>query len=215
MITQVFPDEFHLHTLDQFLQATARLNPNVNVKAIVIGIMDRLSSYAAREAVSETPEEKARKEEEAARKLLEKLKLSKEDKASGPTEENTTNFATNMTSQTTNGDKKEAEIQSDTKEVDSKQVGGDAAEESPRKTQGIPEDVKLYEIFYEQVVNLVNVGFLYCLELVVWVRVFIIVFTLGPKSSYSRYHCITCFISKLSTVGFSILCSFREAGFGC
>ncbi|CAZ79879.1 unnamed protein product [Tuber melanosporum] len=72
VITQVFPDEFHLHTLDQFLSATARLNPNVNVKAIVIGIMDRLSAYAAREA------------------------------------------------------------------------------------EGIPEDVKLYEIFFKQVLNLVN-----------------------------------------------------------
>ncbi|KAG9618508.1 vacuolar protein sorting-associated protein 35, partial [Aureobasidium melanogenum] len=38
VITQVFPDEFHLHTLDQFLSATARLNPHVNVKAIVIGL---------------------------------------------------------------------------------------------------------------------------------------------------------------------------------
>ena len=48
VVTQVFPDEFHLRTLDQFLSACARLHPMVNIKGIVIGMMDRLSAYAAR-----------------------------------------------------------------------------------------------------------------------------------------------------------------------
>ena len=55
VITQVFPDEFHLNTLDQLLSATARLNPHVNVKAIVIGLMDRLAAYAQREAEAKSP----------------------------------------------------------------------------------------------------------------------------------------------------------------
>ncbi|GJC80362.1 vacuolar protein sorting-associated protein 35 [Colletotrichum liriopes] len=59
VITQVFPDDFHLHTLDQFLGAVSRLNPHVNVKAIVIGLMDRLSDYAERESKDETEGDRA------------------------------------------------------------------------------------------------------------------------------------------------------------
>ena len=47
---QVFTDEFHLHTLGQFLSATAQLHPKVNIKQIVISLIDRLAAYAAREA---------------------------------------------------------------------------------------------------------------------------------------------------------------------
>ncbi|KKA26306.1 hypothetical protein TD95_001775 [Thielaviopsis punctulata] len=79
VITQVFPDEFHLHTLDQFLGAVSRLNPHVNVKAIVIGIMDRLSDYAEREGQTAKEEvDKAQKEADALVKLLEAVKLKKE-----------------------------------------------------------------------------------------------------------------------------------------
>ena len=70
VITQVFPDEFHLNTLDQLLSAIARLNPHVNIKAIVIGLMDRLSSYAARESESEPQDDRKKTEEEATTRLL-------------------------------------------------------------------------------------------------------------------------------------------------
>jgi vacuolar protein sorting-associated protein 35 len=78
VIIQVFPDEFHLYTLDQFLAAVSRLNPHVNVKAIVIGLMDRLSKYAERESQNETDESRGEMEEEALANLLEKVKLNKE-----------------------------------------------------------------------------------------------------------------------------------------
>ncbi|KAI9742718.1 MAG: hypothetical protein M4579_007764, partial [Chaenotheca gracillima] len=84
VITQVFPDEFHLHTLDQFLSATARLNPHVNVKAIVIGLMDRLSAYAARQSESEPIDIRKQNEEEATASLLEKLRISKETNKTTP-----------------------------------------------------------------------------------------------------------------------------------
>jgi vacuolar protein sorting-associated protein 35 len=48
VITQVFPDEYHLQTLREFLTATALLQPGVNVKQIVISIVDRFASFAAR-----------------------------------------------------------------------------------------------------------------------------------------------------------------------
>ncbi|KAL7270618.1 retromer complex subunit Vps35 [Rhizina undulata] len=163
VITQVFPDEFHLHTLDQFLSATARLNPNVNVKAIVIGIMDRLSAYAAREADSETQEEKLRKEQEAALRLLEKLNVK--DSSDTKEESKSTDPYTRVGEIKTpdlNGDK---EVFTD--DAVSKENGDDKTDEafdpasvpappSPKPPKGIPENIKLYEIFYEQVLNLVN-----------------------------------------------------------
>ena len=81
VVIQVFPDEFHLHTLDQFLSATARLNPHVNIKAIVVGLMDRLSAYAQRESEVEEPEQRKKNEEESIAKLLEQLRIAKEKKA--------------------------------------------------------------------------------------------------------------------------------------
>ena len=38
---QVFPDEFHLQTLSMFLKACADLNAQVNVKNIIIAMIDR------------------------------------------------------------------------------------------------------------------------------------------------------------------------------
>ena len=174
VITQVFPDEFHLHTLDQFLSATARLNPNVNVKAIVIGIMDRLSAYAAREAESESPEEKLRKEEEAVQSLLEKLKLQ-EEKDKKPTEglgtvdqpsilgangnegfkDHEDGFkGDDGTPQAMSEDAKPQEAQDNKDTQPADEVVPETKAKSPR---GIPEDVRLYEIFFKQVLNLVNV----------------------------------------------------------
>ena len=43
-VYQVFPDEFHLQTLSAFLRACAELHPNVNVKNIIIALIDRLES---------------------------------------------------------------------------------------------------------------------------------------------------------------------------
>jgi vacuolar protein sorting-associated protein 35 len=48
VIIQAFPDEFHLRCLDMYLSAVARLQPTVNVKQIVISLIDRFAGYAAR-----------------------------------------------------------------------------------------------------------------------------------------------------------------------
>ena len=47
-IIQVFPDEFHLSSLTNFLEACAELQPAVNVKNIVISLIDRLAQFATR-----------------------------------------------------------------------------------------------------------------------------------------------------------------------
>lgn len=47
-IIQVFPDEFHLQTLNPFLKSCAELEPGVNVKNIVISLMERLALFSQR-----------------------------------------------------------------------------------------------------------------------------------------------------------------------
>ncbi|CAG8480104.1 14921_t:CDS:10 [Acaulospora colombiana] len=110
VIIQVFHDDFHLRTLGPYLSATAQLHPKVNVKQIVIALIDRLAAYAAREADSEPPEVIKRQEEEAARRLAEKLRKQRIS----------------------------------------------AQEPAVKKFRGIPEDVKLFEVFWGQIVDLVK-----------------------------------------------------------
>ncbi|CAD7059986.1 unnamed protein product [Tilletia caries] len=74
VVIQVFPDEFHLRNLGPFLSACAQLHPKVNIKQIVIALIDRLAAYAAREAENDSAEEIKRQEEEAARQLAEKTR---------------------------------------------------------------------------------------------------------------------------------------------
>jgi hypothetical protein len=56
-----------LHSLGPFLSATAQLHPKINIKLIVIALIDRLAAYAAREAETEDPEE-TKKQEATSRK---------------------------------------------------------------------------------------------------------------------------------------------------
>jgi vacuolar protein sorting-associated protein 35 len=167
VVTQVFPDEFHLHTLDQFLSAVSRLNPHVNVKAIVVGLMDRLSSYAQREAESESPEQRKKTEEESIAQLMEQMRIAKEKKATEPEPAPAQqNGDAPETSETEPGTEEQLEGVStppaSTKaptetstdpdaETDQTEADGDI-----EKRRGIPNNVKLFEIFHEQVQTLVK-----------------------------------------------------------
>lgn len=131
--------------------------------------MDRLSAYAAREAESETPEERLRKEEEAAVRLLEKLSLAKETASNGadtkspdievPGSANGDDAATQRDDDeiTTAGSVAPEDGAEDNKDELKKEKSEDTESTTGKPARGIPEDVKLYEIFYEQVLNLVNV----------------------------------------------------------
>ncbi|CAL0303507.1 unnamed protein product [Lupinus luteus] len=46
-IIQVFPDEYHLQTLETLLGACPQLQPTVDIKTVLSQLMDRLSSYAS------------------------------------------------------------------------------------------------------------------------------------------------------------------------
>ncbi|KAI0202306.1 vacuolar protein sorting-associated protein 35 [Astrocystis sublimbata] len=174
IITQVFPDEFHLHTLDQFLGAVSRLNPHVNVKAIVIGLMDRLSAYAERESQQNVPEDKAKLEEEALAELLEKIRIGKEEQQSKPDATDSTSEANGEQEQSNGEAAAEDEATSEEAEqpaqpaadTEATATGKEPEQEQDQEQEeptpkadgerGIPSDVKLYEIFFEQVNNLVS-----------------------------------------------------------
>lgn len=47
-IIQVFPDEFHIQTLNPFLKSCAELETGVKVKNIVISLMERLAAFSQR-----------------------------------------------------------------------------------------------------------------------------------------------------------------------
>ncbi|KAI9734690.1 MAG: Vacuolar protein sorting-associated protein 35 [Cirrosporium novae-zelandiae] len=163
VITKVFPDEYHLHTLDQFLSAVARLNPHVNIKNIVIGLMDRLSALANKD--NEMPEARRKLEEEAALRLLNKLHISPEAETAATTSDRADGEQPNgMEANGTSADDTDHPIatadNADAQTVDGTTLKTDDLTttngEQKEESKGIPPDVKLYEIFYDQVINLVN-----------------------------------------------------------
>ncbi|KAF9045730.1 vacuolar protein sorting-associated protein 35 [Hymenopellis radicata] len=163
VVIQVFTDEFHLHSLGPFLTATAHLHPKVNIKSIVIALIDRLAAYAAREAENEDPEETKRQEEAAAKRLAEKVKLQKarareNGTVSSPTtsnaEENAWGTPTSPT--TTSASEPEPDSEPTANGVAPEEKGKETAGSSVRKFRGVPEDVQLFEVFWKQVVELIK-----------------------------------------------------------
>ncbi|KFX90930.1 hypothetical protein V490_06191 [Pseudogymnoascus sp. VKM F-3557] len=155
----------------QFLAAVSRLNPHVNVKAIVIGLMDRLSAFAARETEPEPLEERKKTEEEALVKLLEDVRLSSEkkkeaeavsaaegedDKKKEPEEatEDLPKYEAAEASEDKKEDKKEEPAAPEPKEEEP--INGEDEASPAKKGRGILDNIKLYEIFFDQVMNLVT-----------------------------------------------------------
>lgn len=203
-VDQVFTDDFHLHTLGPFLSATAALHPRVNIKQIVIALIDRLAAYAAREADNENPEERKRGEEEAAKRLAERVRgariagkghqLSPVHAEEGSTvgspglatmESNAWSLDTpfpagvkqnelsadkaSNTDGGTNGEEKSASGDTTTAPAGDAAVdlklptpldkGKGKEGDSVKKFRGIPEDVKLFEVFWQQIVQLIRASY--------------------------------------------------------
>lgn len=53
IVIQVFPDEFHLATLDGLLETIGSLQSGVDLKSITISLMDRLSNFASENQTSD------------------------------------------------------------------------------------------------------------------------------------------------------------------
>lgn len=182
VVIQVFTDDFHLHTLGPFLSACANLHPRVNIKNIVIALIDRLASFAAREAENEDPEEKRKGEEEAAKRLAERVKgargkgkgVSEGEKSPPPVEQpaEASAWAGKVDEGFTSPVKENGES-SQSIEKGEKTEGADKTQaqekleeklefkEGSKKFRGIPEDVRLFEVFWEQVVQLIKVGLVF------------------------------------------------------
>ena len=122
--------------------------------------MDRLSSYAAREAESESPADRKQAEEAALIRLTTNLQLLHETKPeTAPYEDR---------DKQTNGEQLNGDDVLEVPENNAEQPASQPSESlldiadgehetvPLKKNRGIPDNVKLYEIFYGQVTNLVN-----------------------------------------------------------
>ncbi|SGY56802.1 BQ5605_C006g04174 [Microbotryum silenes-dioicae] len=159
-LSQVFVDDFHLRTLSPFLSAVAQLHPKVAIKSIVIALIDRLAAYAAREAENESPEERQQQEEEAARRLLREVKRQREKAkldadgrsllagSSGSVDGETDAWGAEIVPP------EQDEVSQDDGLIDG--VVPTVPAHTVRKFRGIPENVRLFEVFWQQVVELIK-----------------------------------------------------------
>lgn len=117
--------------------------------------MDRLSSYAQREAETESPEQRKKTEEESIAQLLERMRIAKEK---GPEPEPATTHQNGDSAEgaETQPSADETSTASSTTAVSLADTETPEADGAVEKKRGIPNNVKLFEIFHEQVQTLVR-----------------------------------------------------------
>lgn len=136
--------------MDLLLSAIARLNPYVDLKKIIIGLMDRLSAYAARDAeTSVNVESRKQSEEEAVTRLLQDLELSKESQ-----KEKAAENAATKTSQENGVEQLSKDTEEPTQKPEEEAVPNANGEDT--SAPEAPAETRLYSIFYEQVVNIIK-----------------------------------------------------------
>lgn len=164
------------------MSATAQLQPKVNVKSIIIALIDRLAAYAAREADTETPEEEKRRQEEAVRRAAAEkkkkqaagdepeqqeetaVKEEEEEEEEAKAEVNEEAENENVTEEGQEDKEQETEPSAEQpKEAESRNEKDVLQEESVKKVRGIPEDVELFAVFWTQIVELVKVIWKVCI----------------------------------------------------
>lgn len=114
--------------------------------------MDRLSSYAQREAETESPEQRKKTEEDSIAQLMEQLRVAKE-KALEPAPPTTQH---NGDSPETQPGAEEAPAAPSTAAASVPDTEATETDSAIEKRRGIPKNVKLFEIFQEQVQTLVK-----------------------------------------------------------
>jgi len=128
-------------------------------------LIDRLAAYAAREAESEDPEETKRQEEAAARRLAEKVKIQKAKLranasatgSSGVQNVDADIWSSEPQSPTSAPAKGVEDLPQITPGINGGSHDDEKADATVRKFRGIPENVKLFEVFWQQVVELIKV----------------------------------------------------------
>lgn len=137
----------------------------MNIKQIVISLIDRLAAYAAREAENEDPEETKKQEEAAARRLAEKVKSQKAKLRANASTASSDGVQTidvdiwssEPQSPTSTQTKDVENLIRVTHSLDGESSNDDSGEATVRKFRGIPENVKLFEVFWQQIVELIKV----------------------------------------------------------
>ncbi|ORZ25801.1 vacuolar protein sorting-associated protein 35 [Absidia repens] len=156
VIIQVFPDDFHLFTLEPFLSATAQLHPKVNIKLIIIALIDRLTAYATRESELE-------KEMEQQQQQQLDEPISGNRKSDKNTDSDDLNPEDGPSCKETTVDSLHVEEQCD--EMDVSQSDNDDGENVVRQNdgdknqqliRGIPRNVELFNMFWERIIILVK-----------------------------------------------------------
>lgn len=135
-------------------------------------MIDRLAAYAAREAESEDPEETKRQEEAAARRLAEKVKIQKaklraNTSAAGSNGVQTVDadiWSSEPQSPTSAPAKDIEDLAQVTQGVNLEPRNDGTGDTTVRKFRGIPENVKLFEVFWQQVVELIKVRIRLCVQ---------------------------------------------------
>lgn len=170
VVSQVFPDEFHLYTLDLFLNATANLHPQASVKKVILALVNRLADYAAREAENESSEKK-----DGAADIVTKLastKLDDSDKTETKKEDDEEKDGAKEKQESddkkddTPEDKEEStdkqEQAEDEKEIekdeeDKDQKSSELSKASVTTRRGVPVDIDLFDIFWSFLSKLLTV----------------------------------------------------------
>lgn len=122
----------------------------------MIALIDRLAAYAAREAENESPEERQRQEEEAAKRLVGEVKKQRERAKAGDTgapgvkEEEMEGWGVTVLPPPVEGAQDDGLIDG----IVPRRVQQVTA--AVGKFRGIPDDVKLFEVFWHQIVELIK-----------------------------------------------------------
>ncbi|KAI7904170.1 vacuolar protein sorting-associated protein 35 [Cokeromyces recurvatus] len=158
VIIQVFPDDFHLRTLQPFLAATAQLHPKVNVKQIIISLIDRLAAFAAREAEDESQKTREENVQRIANERKRRLQGIEPQEEEEKEEENQKDDEKEEENEDELKEEEEDKQEDDEKEEENKQEEESTTtdKEAIKKVRGIPEDVELFVIFWEEIVELVK-----------------------------------------------------------
>jgi vacuolar protein sorting-associated protein 35 len=153
----------------------------VNVKSIVISLMDRLSAYAAREAGPSSTDTRQEREEASLAKLLANVQITADEPTPTPTHENGEDTAPSV---------------DQSRDTDTETLVEEQPQEGEDRLKGkaIPEDIKLFEIFYEQVMTLTKLQ-----RLQVWDTMALLVSLTNLALSVSRL-----VVTKLTIAGIFI-----------
>lgn len=116
--------------------------------------MDRLSAYAQRESETESLEQRQKTEEESISKLLEQLRIAKENKLPEP--EAPTTEQNGGAPEEAQAGAEESVASSTTAVATESETESKGADSEVEKRRGIPSNIKLFEIFHEQVATLVK-----------------------------------------------------------